>query len=139
MNWFSYSDSMLLANGLSSLIYLAAILILRVALVRAVRHQESLPVENRRRWLVIIRNVLFFIAVSGLVFIWANEVRGFAVSLVAVAAAIAIATRELIICVSGAVLRAGTNAYSVGDWIELGGTRGHVISCNLLGSVDISS
>lgn len=131
MNWFSYSESALLANAVSSLILLAVVLLLRFILVQAVKHQERLAVASRRRWLVSIRNAMFFLLMTGLLFIWANEVRTFAVSIVAIAAALVLATRELIMCISGAVLRATTNAYSVGDWIELGGMRGYVVDRNL--------
>jgi small-conductance mechanosensitive channel len=131
MNWFSYSESALLANAVSSLILLAVVLLLRFLLVQAVKHQERLAVASRRRWLVSIRNVMFFLLLTGLVFIWANEVRTFAVSIVAIAAAVVLATKELFMCLSGAFLRAAANAYSVGDWIELGGMRGLVVDYNL--------
>jgi small-conductance mechanosensitive channel len=131
INWFSYSESALLANTISSLLLLVVVLLLRFILVQAVKHQERLAVASRRRWLVNIRNAIFFLLVTGLLFIWANEVRTFAVSIVAIAAAVVLATKELFMCLSGAVLRAATNAYSVGDWIELGGIRGHVVDHNL--------
>lgn len=131
MNWFPYSDSALFANAAGSFMLLAIVLLLRFILVQAVKHQEGLPVASRRRWLVNIRNAMFFLLVTGLAFIWANEVRTFAVSIVAIAAAVVLATKELFMCLSGAVLRAATNAYSVGDWIEIGGMRGHVIDHNV--------
>jgi small-conductance mechanosensitive channel len=131
MNWFPYSDSALFANAVGSLILLAIVLLLRFILVQAVKRQERLAVASRRRWLVNIRNAMFFLLVTGLIFIWANEVRTFAVSIVAIAAAVVLATKELFMCLSGAVLRTATNAYSVGDWIELGGMRGNVVDYNL--------
>ena len=88
--------------------------------------------EARRRWLVNLRNSLVFIFLVGLVFIWARELRTFAVSLVALAAATVIATKELIQCMSGSVLRLGANAYTIGDRIEVAGVRGKVIDQNLL-------
>jgi hypothetical protein len=80
----------------------------------------------------VIRNVIAAIFVIGLAFIWAHELSTFAVSLVAIAVALVLATKELILCFSGTVLRAGANAYALGDRIEIGGTRGNVIDHNLL-------
>lgn len=88
--------------------------------------------EARRRWLVNLRNSLVFIFFVGLVFIWARELRTFAVSLVAIAAATVLATKELIQCVSGSVLRLGANAFTIGDHIEIAGVRGKVIDQSLL-------
>jgi small-conductance mechanosensitive channel len=72
------------------------------------------------------------IFVTGLVFIWFHELSTFAVSLVALAVALVLATKELILCLSGTALRAGTNAYTLGDRIEIAGTRGNVVDQNLL-------
>ncbi|HAV64967.1 MAG TPA: mechanosensitive ion channel protein MscS, partial [Verrucomicrobiales bacterium] len=63
-----------------------------------------------------------------------SEIRNVALSLVAIAVAIVIATKELILCFSGAIFRAGTNAYGVGDCVEISGLRGDVIDQNLFGT-----
>jgi small-conductance mechanosensitive channel len=96
--------------------------------------KSSISVENRRRWLVNIRNAIIFTIIAGLIFIWASEIASVAFSLVAIAVALVIATKELILCFSGAVFRAGTDAYGVGDSIELNGLRGDVIDQNLFGT-----
>ncbi len=106
-----------------------------MALVRLVGIRTStIPVENRRRWLVNIRNVIIFTMIAGLIFIWASEITSVAFSLVALAVAFVIATKELFLCFSGAVYRAATDAYGVGDCIEINGLRGDVIDQNLFGT-----
>ncbi|MGH7184720.1 MAG: mechanosensitive ion channel domain-containing protein, partial [Pseudomonadota bacterium] len=65
-------------------------------------------------------------------FILANELRAFAVSLVAIAVAVVLATKELILCLSGTALRIGANAYTIGDRIEINGVRGNVIDQTFL-------
>lgn len=55
-----------------------------------------------------------------------------ALSLTAVAIAVVVATKELILCLSGAFLRATTRAFSVGDWIQIGEIRGEVTDHTLL-------
>src|SRR5690606_4205598 len=57
--------------------------------------------------------------------------KNFAFSIAAVTLALVIATKELILCFSGAMLRAGTGAFTIGDWIEVGANRGEVIDFNL--------
>ena len=122
----------ILPDALHSLILLAVVLVLRLVLVRGILSRESLPVETRRRWAVNIRNTLALVFAIGLVFIWAHQLSAFAVSLVAIAVALVLATKELILCISGTVLRVGVNAYSLGDRIEIGGIRGNVVDQSLL-------
>ena len=64
--------------------------------------------------------------------IWAPQLRTFALSLTAVAIAIVVATKELILCLSGAALRTITRAFSVGDIVEIGSSKGEVLDLNLL-------
>jgi small-conductance mechanosensitive channel len=132
MDWLPFSNSLILPDIVKSLILLAMVLIGRLVLMRAVTHSTSLTVETKRRWVLMIRNVIGVVFVMGLVFIWAHELATFAVSLVAIAVALVLATKELILCLSGTVLRAGSNAYTLGDRIEISGTRGNVIDQNLL-------
>lgn len=133
-DWLPYADSALMPDILKSVLLLAIVLIARLVLTRAVLRNQALSVEMRRRWVLTIRNAMALIFITGLVFIWAHELITLAVSLVAIAVAVVLATKELILCLSGAVLRAGTNAYTLGDRIEIGGTRGNVVDQNLLGT-----
>lgn len=125
-------DSVILRNTVISVLWLTGVLVLRFVIVRAILRREFLSSESRRRWIVNTRNALLFILFVGLVFIWAQEVRSLALSIVAVAVALVIATKELILCVSGAVLRASVRSFSVGDRIEISDVRGDVIDHSLL-------
>ena len=131
LNWLPYSDRTLPADAFSTVAFLVAVVLLRFVLVRALAQREGLSVEARRRGMVHIRTAMLFVFVMGLVFIWAHELRTFAVSLVAFVVAIVIATKELILCLSGAVLRAATNAYSVGDRVQIGEARGDVVDLDM--------
>ncbi len=46
--------------------------------------------------------------------------------------ALVVATKELILCLSGSAFRTFTRAYSVGDHVEIGGIRGEVLDYSLL-------
>jgi small-conductance mechanosensitive channel len=125
--WFPHIDSSVVLDGLTSLLLLLSLLILRTLIVRAIAKNPTLSMEAKRRWVVSVRNTMVFVLLVGLVFIWAHELQAFAVSLVALAAALVLATKELILCWSGAALRVGGKVYSVGDRIQIAGHRGVVL------------
>lgn len=116
----------------ASLALVVALLVVRAVAGHAIRRQADAAPHLQRRWTANVRNLLFFLGLVGLVLIWAPQLRTFALSLTAIAVAIVVATKELILCLSGSFLRASTRAFNVGDWIEIGGVRGEVIDVNVL-------
>jgi small-conductance mechanosensitive channel len=126
-SWLPRIDSSVVLDGLTSLLLLLFLLILRTLIVRAIAKNPTLSMEAKRRWIVSVRNTMVFVLLVGLVGIWAHELQAFAVSLVALAAALVLATKELILCWSGAALRVGGKVYSVGDRIQIAGHRGVVL------------
>mgnify|MGYP001215256827 CR=1 FL=1 len=52
--------------------------------------------------------------------------------MVAIAVALVIATKELILCVSGALIKGGARSFNIGDRIQVKEFRGDVIDQNLL-------
>jgi len=131
MDLRSLLDYSLLGKIAASLALLVAVLVLRAVLAQVIQRQKG-PSEMRRRWIVTGRNWLFVLFLLGLGAIWADALRSFALSIVAVAVAAVIATKELIQCFTGSILRTFSQAYSVGDRIELGGHRGDVVDLNML-------
>lgn len=125
--WLPHIDSSAVLDGVSSLLLLLFLLIVRALIVRAISKNPTLSMESKRRWVVSVRNAIVFVLLIGLLVIWAHELQAFAVSLVAVAAALVLATKELILCWSGAALRVGGKVYSVGDRIQIAGHRGVVL------------
>jgi small-conductance mechanosensitive channel len=126
-NLFPPIDPAFLYDILKTLLLLAVVLTFRVVLVRSVSKNPNLTLEAKRRWVVAIRNTAALGFLAGLVFMWLHELQAFAVSIVAIAAALVLATKELILCWSGAALRVGGKVYSVGDRIQIGGYRGVVL------------
>lgn len=124
--WFSIDSSVAL-DGLKSLILLLSLIVVRALAVRWIAGNPTLSMESKRRWVVTARNSAVFAFLIGLVIIWAHELQAFAVSLVALAAAMVLATKELILCWSGAALRVGGKVYGVGDRIQIAGHRGVVL------------
>lgn len=125
--WLPHIDSSVLFDGLTSLLLLLSLFVVRTLIVRAISKNPTLSMEAKRRWVVSVRNSMVFVLLVGLVVIWAHELQAFAVSLVALAAALVLATKELLLCWSGAALRVGGKVYSVGDRIQIAGHRGVVL------------
>jgi len=126
-SWLPHIDSSAVLDGLTSILLLLSLLILRTLIVRAIAKNPTLSMEAKRRWVVSVRNTMVFVLLVGLVVIWAHELQAFGLSLVALAAALVLATKELILCWSGAALRIGGKVYSVGDRIQIAGHRGVVL------------
>lgn len=115
---------------ISSAILVLAAIAARAVLARIIRRTDTTP-ELRRRWLVQTRNGLLLLVAVGLILIWAEELRTLALSIVAVAVAFVVATKELILCISGTTLKATSRSFSIGDRIQVKDFRGDVIDQNL--------
>jgi small-conductance mechanosensitive channel len=99
------------------------------AVLRWTRHSSP---EERRRGVVAVRNVAILVLITGGVTIWAEELQSIVFSLVAVAAALVLAFKEIINGLSGSFVRSTTKAFQIGDRIEVNGQRGDVIDHTLL-------
>jgi len=123
----------LLSNrGVSSLALVAVLVTLRILAVRVIRGRKEILSDSRRAWLARIRNATVVFALAGLVLIWLPSLHTFALSLTAFAVALVIATKELILCLSGTVLRVVNQPFEIGDWIEIGNLRGQVVDETML-------
>ena len=119
-----------------SVLMVVALLVLRGILLNLyLRRHPHYSIEEKRRSLVLSRNLTLILTIFGLAVIWATQIQTLALSMFAVAAAIVVATKELIMCLSGSILRSVTKQYSVGDYIEVDGLRGRVVDINLLNTL----
>lgn len=116
---------------INTLILIMVLLIARLLVVRFIRRTVSAP-ELRRKWLVSSRNGFLLLLLFGLMLIWGQELRTLALSLVAIALAFVVATKELILCISGSLVKSSSSAFSIGDRIQLKDFRGDVIDHGLL-------
>lgn len=115
----------------STLILVVAVLVARSLSARFIRRHVS-SIELRRKWLVQSRNGLMLLFLLGLVMIWGEELRTLALSVVAIAVAFVVATKELILCITGSILKTGASSFDIGDRIQIKDFRGDVIDHNLL-------
>lgn len=123
----------LLNNQASATVILILVAVaVRFLAERFFASRTNVAIEDRRRVASNLRNSLIVIVLLGLMFIWAPALRTFALSLTAFAVAIILATKELILCISGALLKAASQSTRVGNWIEINGMRGEVVDQTLL-------
>jgi len=116
---------------IQSCVLVAGLLSLRIVLISLIKRKKAILTEANRRWITSVKNLSWFMIVFGLLIIWWSELSEFAISIAAVTLALVIATKELILCFSGAMLRAGSGAFAIGDWIEVGSHQGEVIDYSL--------
>lgn len=131
MEWI---DSLLQNYGqrlVASVVVVVTVLLVRLLVVRVIRRTRWRSDMDRLAWLARVRWTTFFTLLGGLVMVWATQIEAVAVSAVALAAAIVIATKELILCISGGVVRIAGEAFSIGDRIEVGEVRGDVVDLGL--------
>ncbi len=117
---------------LSTVILVLIVIIIRMGIHHSLFQGTDLSVESRRKWAGTIRDILLVIFIIGIGFIWASKIQAFAVSLLAIALALVLATKEIITCFGGSIVRMLTKTYTLGDRIEIGGIRGNVLDHNAL-------
>lgn len=118
---------MLISTGLLML----AIVTLRMLTARFIRRNVASS-ELRGRLLLSFRNAFLLLGLLGLALIWGDQIRSLALSIVAIAVAFVVATKELILCVSGSILKSGARSFNLGDRIQVKDFRGDVIDQTLL-------
>jgi small-conductance mechanosensitive channel len=116
----------------ASAILIAAMIALRFTTDKWLETRAKLEPDERRRIKSNIKNALFLLCLFSLVFVWAPSLRTFALSLTAFAVAIILATKELILCLSGYALKSASGMIRVGDWIEINSMRGEVVELDLM-------
>jgi small-conductance mechanosensitive channel len=117
---------------ISTAILTVLMILIRWILANVIYRRNELSADYRRQLLTTLRNVLVLIYVFGLAFIWGHELRTLAFSLVAFAAALVVAAKELLMCLSGSFMRLRSKLYVNGDYIEINNLRGIVLKYNLL-------
>lgn len=131
-----------LQGVLTSVVVIFALVFLRYTLVRIVRGKKEILDKDQRRWINRINNSTSVMGLTVLVFIWAPQLHTFALSLTAVAVAVVLTTKELLMCLTGGFMRASNKSFDIGDWIRVDGVMGEVLSITamttLIEEVDVT-
>lgn len=115
-------------------------IILLVTLIRRftlsmIRGDVAFVSEYQRSWMSRTKNGSFIITVLMLFILWQSEINEFALSVTAIAVAIVVASKEIILCFTGSIQRASSRSFRIGDWIEVGKICGEVIEHNMMATV----
>lgn len=121
-----------LGSLITSLAYVAVIVLARGFLIRHVRRDDEILGKEQRSWIIRIKNTAGILMVVGLIMIWAPQLHTFALSITAFAVALVVATKEMILCLTGAIMRATSNQFKVGDWVTVDNVTGEVIDMDPL-------
>ncbi len=121
-----------LRNAIITALLVAGLILLYRVVKRSIRRTKWPTPEARKRWIVMVRNVTVLLILFGLIVIWAQQLQTLALSMVGIALALVISTKELITCLGGEVLRSSMRLFTVGSRIEIDGVRGDVIDLNML-------
>ena len=119
---------------LSALIVVIISLIRRLILTK-IRGEELFLSEEQRKWMSRTKNGTFSILILLLFILWRSEINEFALSVTAIAVAIVVASKEIILCITGSIQRASSRSFRIGDWIEVGKLCGEVIEHNMMATV----
>lgn len=128
-------DFLLSHKGLFSALIIAVVLIIRRIALSQIRGDVAFLSENQRNWMSRTKNGTFTLLMVILFILWQSEISEFALSLTAIAVAIVVASKEIILCFTGSIQRASSRSFRIGDWIEVGKISGQVIEHNMMATV----
>lgn len=117
-----------LQETFSSIIFLSVLFLIRFVGVRIVmRGKPEILSKDQRRWITRIKRASVAFAIIGLFMIWAPQLHTLALSMMAVALAMVVALKEVILGITAGFVRVTTTPFRVGDWITLDGHMGEVV------------
>lgn len=118
------------------LIYIGLVLLLALIyflIGRWIKRSKN-SYESKRKSLFRLRGIFVLLFISAFFITWASEIYSLIISITAIAAALAIATKEVILCYGGSFYRFFTHPFSVGDRVVIDDLRGDVVEIGLLGT-----
>ncbi|EGQ7792571.1 mechanosensitive ion channel family protein [Vibrio parahaemolyticus] len=109
--------------------------LVRRSILSMIRGDHAFLTEDQRSWMSRTKNGTFTFTLLILFILWQSEISEFALSVTAIAVAIVVASKEIILCFTGSIQRASSRSFRVGDWIEVGKLCGEVIEHNMMATV----
>lgn len=118
-----------------TLVVLVFIYGLRRLILSQIRGDDVFVTQEQRKWMATTKNINLLVIVVVLFYLWQSEINEFALSVTAIAVAIVVASKEIILCFTGSFQRASSRSFQIGDWIEVGKYSGEVIDHSLMATV----
>ena len=131
MNSFS-ENQFYYQHIITTVIFFFSLIAIRLLVVKQISQSKISPAETKRSVIVKVNNAFIIIIFLSIVTIWSNELKTMAISFVAIAAAIAIATKEFTLCFIGGLYKWLSKPFAVGDRIEVSTYRGEVADFKFL-------
>ncbi|WP_300175827.1 mechanosensitive ion channel family protein [uncultured Aliivibrio sp.] len=128
-------DFLLAHKMIFSVLIISFIFLLRHFAVKRIRGDIAFLTEDQRKWISRTKNGSFSFILLILFILWKSEINEFALSVTAIAVAIVVASKEIILCFTGSIQRASSRSFRIGDWIEVGTLCGEVIEHNMMATV----
>lgn len=116
--------------GFSFLLIVVLYIFKRILLASISR--RDLPRSDKILFKKKISQNFRYVLLVCLVLLWFSQIQGFLVSIFAIAAALVIATKELIMCVTGGLYLRSSGLYKEGHRIEVDELRGFVLEISLV-------
>jgi small-conductance mechanosensitive channel len=117
-------------KGISTILIFVLIWFIKSLFIKMILGSKII-IEEKRKWVISIRNWTTVIIMVSLIVLWSSEIQTFAISIAAMAVAIAVALKELIMSFAGGLIRSFQQSFRIGDRIEVDGVRGDVIDTDL--------
>lgn len=128
-------DFLLTHKLLFTVLIIMMISLIRRLILSMIRGDDAFVSEDQRNWMSRTKNGSFITLVLLLFVLWQSEINEFALSVTAIAVAIVVASKEIILCFTGSIQRASSRSFRIGDWIEVGKICGEVIEHNMMATV----
>ncbi|CZF86530.1 mechanosensitive ion channel family protein [Grimontia marina] len=117
---------------LLTLVVIAVFMLIRRLLIKVIWGDSNFLSEEQRKWISRTKNGSFTMLLLVTFLVWRSEINEFALSLTAIAVAVVVASKEIILCFTGSIQRASSRSFQIGEWIEVGSLCGEVIEHNLM-------
>ena len=128
-------DFLLTHKLLLTVLIIILISAIKRLVIHNIRGDVAFLSETQRKWMSRTKNGSFILLIVILFMLWQTEINKFALSVTAIAIAIVVASKEIILCFTGSIQRASSRSFVIGDWIEMGSLCGEVIEHNLMATV----
>ncbi|GAM71709.1 small-conductance mechanosensitive channel [Vibrio sp. JCM 19236] len=104
-------DFLLTYKSVLTALVLLVIWLLRRLLLSMIRGEDAFISEKQRNWMSRTKNGTFVFTLIILFILWQSEINQFALSVTAIAVAIVVASKEIILCFTGSIQRASSRSF----------------------------
>jgi small-conductance mechanosensitive channel len=105
--------------------------LLRKLVYFALLGSRKISRDKKRRIVVNLNFMTTIIVIVSLFMIWSTQIQSLALSFIAISMAIVLATKELIMCLTGSFYQSMAHPFNIGDNVIIGRQRGQVIDRGL--------